>query len=154
MGALHACGAAAEGDTCFPKCPTLCDPTDCSPPGSSLHGFLQARILEWVAIPFSRGSSWPRDGTRVSHMQGDSLPSEPPRKPKGVFLSTGAGISESIHPGWETHSYSERDRVGKENAGRQGFSVGRRLGEPQADTGPGRLSCQRVDPGAGGRGAG
>ena len=38
-------------------CPTLCDPMDCSPPGSSVHGILQARILEWVAIPFSRGSS-------------------------------------------------------------------------------------------------
>ena len=42
-------------------CPTLCDPTDCSPPGSSVHGILQARILEWVATPFSRGSSLPRD---------------------------------------------------------------------------------------------
>ena len=42
-------------------CPTLCDPMDCSPPGSSVRGFLQARILEWVAIPFSRGSSGPRD---------------------------------------------------------------------------------------------
>ena len=42
-------------------CPTLCDPADCSPPGSSVHGFLQARILEWVAISFSRGSSQPRD---------------------------------------------------------------------------------------------
>ena len=38
-------------------CPTLCDPTDCSPPGSSVHRILQARILEWIAIPFSRGSS-------------------------------------------------------------------------------------------------
>ena len=38
---------------------------DCSPPGSSVHGILQARILEWVAIPFSRGSSWPRDRTQV-----------------------------------------------------------------------------------------
>ena len=37
--------------------PTLCDPMDCSPPGSSVHGILQARILEWVAISFSRGSS-------------------------------------------------------------------------------------------------
>ena len=42
-------------------CPTLCDPRDCSPPGSSVHGILQARILEWVAIPFSRGPSQPRD---------------------------------------------------------------------------------------------
>ena len=38
-------------------CPTLCDPMDCSPPGSSVHGILQARILEWVAMPSSRGSS-------------------------------------------------------------------------------------------------
>ena len=38
-------------------CPTLCDPVDCSPPGSSIHGILQARILEWFAISFSRGSS-------------------------------------------------------------------------------------------------
>ena len=37
-------------------CPTLCDPMDCSPPGSSVHGILQARILEWVAISYSRGS--------------------------------------------------------------------------------------------------
>ena len=46
-------------------CPTLCDALNCSPPGSSVHGILQARILEWVAIPFSRGSSWPRDQTWV-----------------------------------------------------------------------------------------
>ena len=42
-------------------CPTLCDPMHCSPPGSSVHGILQARILEQVAMPFSRGSSQPRD---------------------------------------------------------------------------------------------
>ena len=46
--------------------PTLCDPMDCSPPGSSIHGISQARILEWVAISFSRGSSWPRDWTPIS----------------------------------------------------------------------------------------
>ena len=48
------------------ECPTLCNPMDCGPPGSSVHGLLQAGILEWVAIPFSRGSSRPRDWTRVS----------------------------------------------------------------------------------------
>ena len=48
------------------SCLTLCDPLDCSPPGSSVHGILQARILEWVAISFSRESSWPRDRTQVS----------------------------------------------------------------------------------------
>ena len=47
-------------------CPTLCHPIDYSPPGSSVHGILQARILEWFAMPSSRGSSWPRDRTRVS----------------------------------------------------------------------------------------
>ena len=47
-------------------CPTLCDPMDCSLPGFSVHGILQARILEWVANPFSRGSSRPRDQTQVS----------------------------------------------------------------------------------------
>ena len=52
------------------SCPTLCDPMDCSLPGSSVHGILQARILEWVAIPFSRGSSWPRDWTQVSCIAG------------------------------------------------------------------------------------
>ena len=52
------------------SCPTLCDPMDCSPPGSSVHGILQARILEWVAFPFSRGSSWPKDGTQVFHIAG------------------------------------------------------------------------------------
>ena len=50
---------------CAQMCPTLCDPMDCSPSGSSVHGILQARVLEWVAISFSRGSSWPRDWTPV-----------------------------------------------------------------------------------------
>ena len=45
------------------SCLTLCDPMDCSPPGSSVYGILQARILEWVPMPSSRGSSQPRDGT-------------------------------------------------------------------------------------------
>ena len=48
--------------------PALCDPMDCSPPGSSVHGILQARILEWVAISLSRGSSRLRDWTWVSHI--------------------------------------------------------------------------------------
>ena len=51
---------------CTQSCPTLCDPMDCSPPGSSIHGILQARILEWVAISSSRGSSRPKDEILVS----------------------------------------------------------------------------------------
>ena len=51
-------------------CPTLCDPMDCSLPGFSVHGIFQARVLEWVAISFSRGSSRPRDRTQVSRIVG------------------------------------------------------------------------------------
>ena len=50
------------------SCQTLCDPMDCGSPGSSVHGILQARVVEWVAISFSRGSSWPRDRTPVSYV--------------------------------------------------------------------------------------
>ena len=52
------------------SCPTLCDPMDCTLPGSSIHGIFQSRILEWVAISFSRGSSRPRDWTLVSCIVG------------------------------------------------------------------------------------
>ena len=66
------------------SCPTLCDPMD-----YTVHGILQARILEWIAFPFSRGSSQPRDQTqcRSLALQVDSLPAEPTRKPK----NTGVG---------------------------------------------------------------
>ena len=52
------------------SCPTLCDPVDCSPPGSSVLEILQARTLEGAAMPFSKGSSQPRDQTRVSCIAG------------------------------------------------------------------------------------
>ena len=58
---VHVCVCA-----CAQSCLTLFNPKDCSPPGSSVHGILQARILEWVAISSSKGYSWPRDQTRVS----------------------------------------------------------------------------------------
>ena len=58
-------------------CLTLCDPVDCRPPGSPVRGISQARILEWVAISFSRGSSRPRDQTRVSFIAGRCFNSEP-----------------------------------------------------------------------------
>ena len=63
----------------------LCDPMDFSLPSSSVHGILQARTLEWVAVPFSRGSSQPKDQTRVSyllHWWVSSLPLAPPMKPR------------------------------------------------------------------------
>ena len=66
------------------SCPTLCNPMDNSLPSSSVYGILQARILEWVAMPFSRGSSQLMDGTRISYV---SLPLVPPGKPQlyGIY---------------------------------------------------------------------
>jgi len=64
--------------------PTLCDPLHCSSPGSSVHGISLARILEWIAILFSRGSAWPRDWTWVSCTAGRFF-TESPGKP---ILST------------------------------------------------------------------
>ena len=62
-----------------PLCPTLCNPMDCSTPGSSTHRILQARIREWVAIPFSVRSSQLRDQASFSALQADSLQSETQR---------------------------------------------------------------------------
>ena len=69
-GPSRVCAAGAPPGLCVPakllqSCPSLCDPVDCSLPGSSVRGILQAGILEWVAMPFSRGSSQPRNQTRV-----------------------------------------------------------------------------------------
>ena len=66
-GDFHMCLQLSE---VAQSCPTLCNPMDCSLPGFSVHGLFQARILEWVAISFSRGSSWPRNRTRVSRIAG------------------------------------------------------------------------------------
>ena len=62
------------------SCLTLCDTMDYSLPGSSAHGIFQTRILEWVAVPFSRGSSQPGIKPRSPALQADSLLSEPPKK--------------------------------------------------------------------------
>ena len=78
---ITADGDSVQFTSVAQSCPTPCDPMDSTLPGSSVHGILQARILEWVAISFSRGSSRPRDRTPVSHTAGRSLLSEPPGKP-------------------------------------------------------------------------
>ena len=81
--------------------PTLWGPMDCSPPGSSDHGILQARILEWIVIPFSRGSSWPRSPA----LQVDSLLSEPPGKPLTFLLWANInGTFKSTSPFLHTHT--------------------------------------------------
>ena len=69
------------------SCPTLCDPIDCSRPGSSVHGILQARILEWVAIPFSWGPSHPMEQARDSCIAGGLFTFEPPWVEAPVYLA-------------------------------------------------------------------
>ena len=73
-------------------CPTLCDSMD-----YRAHGILQARILEWVAFPFSRGSSQPRDRTQVSHIAGGFLPAEPQGKPKNTGVGS-LSLLQQIFP--------------------------------------------------------
>ena len=75
----HSCkGVCVFVHSGFSRVQLFCDTVDCSPPGSSVHGTLQARLLEWVAIPFSRGSSWPRDQTPIAD---GFFTAEPPGKP-------------------------------------------------------------------------
>ena len=68
------------------SCLTLCNHMNCSLPGSSVQGISQTRILEWVAISFSRGSSRPRDGTYLLHWQVDSLPPSHEGSPTAPLL--------------------------------------------------------------------
>ena len=82
------------------SCWTLCDPVDRSLPGSSVHGILQARILKWVAIYFSRGSSWLRDQTlcilHLLHWQVGSLPLAPLGKPPLKLIHLGSASFYSL----------------------------------------------------------
>ena len=82
---------------------------DCSPPDSSVHGISQARLLEWLAVPFSRESSRPRDRTQVSTLQTDSLPSEPPAKPikvKSALKVEHWSNKFSVFMKWNTREFS------------------------------------------------
>ena len=78
------------------SCTTLCIPMDCSLPGSSVHGIFQARILEWVTFPFSRGCSQSRDRTQVSGTAGEFFTSwatrEAPLQYKCLLLSSGSTL--------------------------------------------------------------
>ena len=81
--------AAAASAKSLQLCPTLCDPMNYSSPGFSVHRILQARILEWIAIPSSRRPSWLRDRTCVSCsscIAGGFLTTEPPGKSSMVVL--------------------------------------------------------------------
>ena len=72
LSTAYACNSMSESEVVLfaQSCPTLCDPMDCGPPASSVHGILQARTLEWVAILFSKGSSQHRHEARVSYSAG------------------------------------------------------------------------------------
>ena len=93
-------------------CLTLCDSTDCSPPGYSIHGILQARILEQGAVSFSRESSRPRARTWFSSLQADSLLSEPPRlypdKDTGAQISPGPVRAMIITQLTDLQSFSDQ----------------------------------------------
>ena len=100
------------------SCPTLCNPKDCS---SSVHGILQARILEWVAIPFFRESSWPRDQTQVSLIAGRFFTIWATRKPafstrilsgRGGFLGCLRTVSTFPPPLLSPHPSVPRDLTG------------------------------------------
>ena len=96
-------------------CPTLCIPMDCSLPGTSAHGIIQARRLEWIANSFSRVFSWPRDWTLISHIssigrQAGSLPLVPPRKPRSTdycIRNSGIRMEEGAEKGEQRHTARE-----------------------------------------------
>ena len=119
---------SSKTSRCAPSSTTCCserslhtDPAPPhSPPGSSVHGILQARIREWVVIPFSRGSSGPGDRTRVSPaMQVDSLPTEPP---SNCLVSTYCqGKDGSLPP--PPLSREHADKKDPDSTPRPGFSA-------------------------------
>ena len=76
---------------------TLCNPMDCI-----VHGILQARILEWVAFPYTRGSSQLRNQTQVSTLQADSLPAEPQGKPKNTGVGS-LSLLQQVFPTQESN---------------------------------------------------
>ena len=69
------------------SCPTLCNPMDCSLWGSSVHGIFQARVLEWIATAFSRGSSRPRDWTQVSRIAGRYFTIWATREAQSIYIT-------------------------------------------------------------------
>ena len=112
---------------CAQLCLTLSNPADCTPPGSSNHGILQARILGWVAVPSSRGSSWPRDWTCISCIASGFCPAKPSGKLVSIWVSKHLlnklllfdlsmnclPILSSLKPSFPTSSFSLAEDDGK-----------------------------------------
>ena len=114
-------------------CRALCNPMDCSPPGSSVHGILQARILGWVAKPSSRGSSHPRDQTQVLcllHWQAGYLPLTPSGKPHRCIHSP--------------PNFPAKGKVSNRQRGHH--RAEQRLGLPPGTGAKGLGCCRRVEP--------
>ena len=84
-------------------CLTLCDPLDYSPPGSSAHGILQASILEWVAIHFSSGSSWPRDWNQVSCIAGEFFIAWATRESPNMVTQIHMRLDIDLSVWWDTN---------------------------------------------------
>ena len=119
-------------------CPTLCDPLD-----YTFHVILQARILEWVAFPFSKGSSQPRMEPRSPALQVDSLPAEPQGKPKNIGVGSHLFSRGSSRPKIK-QGYTE-NRVAvttEEEAAAQSCPA---LCDPVDDTVPGRLQARILE---------
>ena len=107
------------------SCLTLCDPTDCSPSGSSVHGILQARTLEWAAISFSKGSSWPRDWTQIANIAGRFFTAEPPGKtPFSVttMLILPYFFTFPLFSHFSYSSFNVKDQLPQSSKMKQGFS--------------------------------
>ena len=90
-------------------CQTLCEPVDCSLPGSSVHEIFQATILEWISTPSSRGPSWPRDWTRVSMS---------PTLADGFFTTSATwedpaydGMSQNVEAKWECLTFNSYPKL-------------------------------------------
>ena len=99
------------------SCPTLCNPMD-----STVHGILQARKLEWVAFPFSRGSSQPRDRTQVSHVAGEilyqvSLQGSPGERREVTVIVMLKFIDDLLHTGPELSALHAIDHCNPHNLG-------------------------------------
>ena len=107
------------------SCPALRNPMDCSPPGSYVHGIVKARILEGVAIPFSRGTSQPRDPTQVSCIAGRFFTIWAMREALKHFSNSFAEIEftyHTIHPGFPGGGSGKESACQCRNHKRHGFN--------------------------------
>ena len=107
-GSMYTYGWQKKESEVAQSCLTLCDPVDCSPPGFSDHGILQARILEWVATSFFRGSSWPRDWTQVSHIAGRCFSLWATRGAVLLYSRNQPTLWSNYHPLKKTHTHTQK----------------------------------------------